>query len=457
VHLTRCIDSTPLMVPAHARESLALLRMREVQQTFGWMVLHDLNIQADDNENILEEVQEKDDLDVLRSLGIGADSRRQRRPKKRPGDGPSIAYPLGSMPTWTELVKAIQEKPWDIMRDWSYNSIWVESTIAARLFVQFSQQMWLSSHPAWTSGQGNTSFLTLQEAMESWTVAYIHNELSGVMFLPCNAKLRGAPRGRPEKSFSDRVGMYFPDDNKPPDSSPWGRFWDVPGYIGEYHHILHKMEDEGDVENLNANLRELFRHIQCLPNSQGFTASFGGRLWSRVSGTKEDRLEVVTNPLYYKIVEVGTMPRPGPRGNKKPAIRSKKAFMSALLKQEGLEEMRVGMVLAEERKKRRSENARKSAKSKAHRVPPTRKQLNQKKHIQEVEDKWKESEKRGSKSLSKRKKMEQSESEDEQTVSEPSDPTSPTESSDDEDDDRDYIYEGEDEGAASDGGDYGIH
>jgi hypothetical protein len=76
VHLTRCIDSTPLMVPAHARESLALLRMREVQQTFGWMVLHDLNIQADDNENILEEVQEKDDLDVLRSLGIGADSRR---------------------------------------------------------------------------------------------------------------------------------------------------------------------------------------------------------------------------------------------------------------------------------------------------------------------------------------------------------------------------------------------
>ena len=70
VHLIRCIDSTPLIVPPHVRESLALLRMKEVQQRFGWMVLHDLNIQGssesdwdgdgDNAVNMLEEVEDKD-------------------------------------------------------------------------------------------------------------------------------------------------------------------------------------------------------------------------------------------------------------------------------------------------------------------------------------------------------------------------------------------------------------
>jgi hypothetical protein len=118
--------------------------MKEVQQRFRWMVLHNLNIQGssgsdqdgdgDNDVNMLEEVQDKDDLDVLRSLGIGPNDVLQRRSQKgRPGDGPSIAYPLGTMPTWTELVKAIQEKPLEIIKSWIYNPSWTMSTKAEKI------------------------------------------------------------------------------------------------------------------------------------------------------------------------------------------------------------------------------------------------------------------------------------------------------------------------------------
>jgi hypothetical protein len=109
--------------------------MKEVQQRFGWMVLHDLNIQGssgsdqdgdgDDDVNMFEEVQHKDDLDVLRSMSIGPNDVLQWRSRKgRPGDGPSIAYPLGTMPTWMELVKGIWEKPLEIISPWIYNPSW---------------------------------------------------------------------------------------------------------------------------------------------------------------------------------------------------------------------------------------------------------------------------------------------------------------------------------------------
>jgi hypothetical protein len=463
VHLIRCIDTTPLVVSPHVKESLALLKMREVQQRFGWMVLHDLNIDADhagssedgtgtdSDKNILEEVQEKDGLDVLRSLGVGRNNSRQRkRRRKAPGSDPSIAYPLGTMPTWTELVKAIRENPSRIMRSWSYNSIWTASAIAAQLFIKFSQQMWLFAHPAWTGGD-DRSFPTLQEAMKSWSIESIDENLSGIVFLPCNAKVKGAPRGRPEKSFSERAKIYFPDDkdDRPPTNSPWGNFWKYPCYIWEYHRTLHDLDDEDDVENLDGHLKDLFQNIQCLPNSQGFTASFAGRLWSK---SKEDGLEVVTNPVYYKIVEVGAIPRRGKsRGTRKPATRTKKAFISALLRQEGMEEEATKIALAEERKKKCTSNARKSAKSKAYRAPPTRRQTNPKKVIRKAEGTGMASDKHGSTSPSRKKKKSDSESEDgnggEGVQSDEGFSPEGTTDSDPEDGDEDppYIYDGEDE------------
>src|SRR5579859_8076015 len=128
--------------------------MREIRETFGWMVLHNLNIHAksdghkDGEDNMLPEVQEKDDLNVLSSLGVGMDDHSQwRRAKQRPGDGPSVAYPLGTHPTWGELVKVIQERPWEVMSAWRFDPVWASSAIAGGLFIQFTLQMWLLLDP----------------------------------------------------------------------------------------------------------------------------------------------------------------------------------------------------------------------------------------------------------------------------------------------------------------------
>jgi hypothetical protein len=455
MHLIRCIDSTPLIVPAHVKESMALLRMRETQQTFGWMVLHNLNIQgslgSDEDEaygdgtdgiNMLEEVQDKDDLDVSKSLGIGLNNSRRRRTQRRPGEAPSDLYPLGTTPTWTELTKAIQEKPWEIMRQWRFNSSWTASATAGKLFVQFSRQIWLLLHPIWTGGQDGASN-TLEQAMESWAVAEVYNKLASIRFLPCNSKLKGAPRGRPEKSFRERFKMYFPDA-KPPKSSQWLLFWEPPGYIGEYRRILHDMDnDEDAVENLIADIQELFDHIQCLPNSQGYTTSTGGRVWSKFSGGNVDGIEVVTNPLDYKLVEVGTVPGRRSQGTRKSAARTKKAFTKALLEQEGYGENTVKRVLAQDRKKRRSTNNRKSVRSKAYRVPPIRKQSFQKKQIGEVEDSGAEPEKTAEKDDDEEEEEEEDNDDDEDEEEEEDNDDDEEEDDDDDDDEGEYMYDSE--------------
>ena len=181
------------------------------------------------------------------------------------------------MPTWMELVKAIREKPLEIRRPWISNPSWTMSVIAEKLFVQFLQQLWINLSPVWTDSIAKTSHTILQQAMESWTVEQVYSRLASVQFLPCNAKLKGAPRGWPERSFSEQFKMYFPDDIEPPMSSEWLCFWESPGYIREYHHILHNMDnDEDSRERLDADIQELFCHMQCLPNSQGYITSTGG-------------------------------------------------------------------------------------------------------------------------------------------------------------------------------------
>jgi hypothetical protein len=69
--------------------------------------------------------------------------------------------------------------------------------------------------------------------------------------------------------------LFFPDGSlQPSDGSQWKHFWDLPGYLGEYHQILEGLEGE-DQEELDANIAELLCHIQRLPNSQVYTLCKG--------------------------------------------------------------------------------------------------------------------------------------------------------------------------------------
>jgi hypothetical protein len=106
-----------------------------------------------------------------------------------------------------------------------------------------------------------------------------------------------------------------------------------------------------------------------LPNSYAHTSTFRGRVWSQ----RDNGIELVTNPLFYKIVEIGARPGLGPKKTRKPVVRGKKGFTSDLLKLEGFDEEAARQAIAEERKRRRIINAKKSAKSKAKRKPPNKK------------------------------------------------------------------------------------
>jgi hypothetical protein len=69
------------------------------------------------------------------------------------------------------------------------------SAVAGRLFTNFTWQVWLLLHLVWVAASDNEAIVTLEQAMELWSIRDIYGWLTNVWFMPCNAKVRGSLRG----------------------------------------------------------------------------------------------------------------------------------------------------------------------------------------------------------------------------------------------------------------------
>ncbi|KAG1785187.1 uncharacterized protein HD556DRAFT_1314452 [Suillus plorans] len=204
-------------------------------------------------------------------------------------------WPIGSQPSWKDVVQMIEEHPQLLMKPWVYNPIWDPGDIdVGMLFIQFTREFWLQLGETQATNEF-MDFITinpricdnLQEAMTCWSLDRA-----------CSAGLEGDKPGRPHLSFVQRRTTFFPDkDSTSPQSSKWKIYW-IDGYIAHYHRMCSKLP-ETQLQHLHNRLDILFANLQCLPDANKPTAKSPGSTWTLASG--EDSIKIVTNPCFYRI------------------------------------------------------------------------------------------------------------------------------------------------------------
>jgi len=147
-------------------------------------------------------------------------------------------------------------------------------------------------------------------------------------------------------------------------------FAEVVGHIRSYHRKLKTLNEVDDRQGITESLEDIFAHLQCLPDSETFTGTKEGRVWSRAAG--EDAIGVLVNPNHVKFRAIGrTMQvKDGPR--RTHVTRANKEVLSELFKQHGLVEESEQLAGKRWRAERKRVMEKKSGISKNKRVPPQR-------------------------------------------------------------------------------------
>jgi hypothetical protein len=199
---------------------------------------------------------------------------------------------------------------------------------------------------------------TLQEAMQTWTVAAIEELFPNVTFTASNGDLQGGRTGKKQRSFSEMVEIFFPPPGKVfTPKSIWHTLAEK-GYIKDFHRIFTALTARGQ-ETLNHALRVIFRHLPCLPPAKPCgSGRNAGSIWKASEGT----VEIVTNSLFYRLERIGNAPK---KRENTARIRASNAVITARLDEE-----HRGIPYRSGRKKFLA--ARRSAKSRNYRKPPTK-------------------------------------------------------------------------------------
>ena len=162
-YLIREVTSTQLIPPAHVRESLNILQTQTVMNSFGTLFLHTLDIR---DKFVIPDIQEYDDGIVLKSLGIAKTSQqRSTRTVNTTPNLPSIEFPIGPTPAWSEIKDAVSSNPASFVRPFTYSRYLGINEHAVRLFLTFSEMMRLLVASSWRNPRAERKLETLEEAM----------------------------------------------------------------------------------------------------------------------------------------------------------------------------------------------------------------------------------------------------------------------------------------------------
>ncbi|KAI0737445.1 hypothetical protein C8Q80DRAFT_1276446 [Daedaleopsis nitida] len=299
-YLIETMTNTPTIIPQPVRNSLALLSAQNIINRFGILFLHNLDLS---DRLVIPEIQEFDDEDVRRTLGFHTSTKRRKRPcQPQQPYNRSVAYPLGTSPTWRELAEAIDITPEAIIKDWSMPFHVDTNPLANRLFVNFTQQVWFLLKDSWKTPASKSPITSIEDAMTVWTLAGIRDRILRISFKPCNAGIPGPITAPREPSFRDRMRWYFPEPGPSPrKGSQWHIMHLKPCYIFEYHFLRARLCVD-DKLSLDVCLQEIFANLQCLPISLRPETNGYGWIWKK----EKDTVTIITNPRFYRIDSIGT-------------------------------------------------------------------------------------------------------------------------------------------------------
>ena len=294
VHL---LQGMSFVVPAkqtHLIEVLRDLSYEGVSQHFGMFFLQDLNLVTGE----LPVIAQIDNADIELKLTLRVKKlRKSRNPTglclAHQNTEASMEYPLGEWPAWNELAHCLDKDPTRIMCPLGWNNLWTWDEYASDLFVAFTNDMWLAMDPSRLRNHLSTATM-LKEAIQSWSVSHVVQNLLSIRFLPNSHDLD--KKTKQCWDFADLLDVFFPQVDTLPPNAVWARFSQRHGYLHMYSEFQATLSAE-QFGMLKTALGELLGHAQCLPNSTRATGSRHGRLWTGSHGT----IDMCTNPKFYRL------------------------------------------------------------------------------------------------------------------------------------------------------------
>jgi len=373
MHLIRSIDSTPTDVPAHVRESLSALKMRQVVSRFGMMFIHDLDL-SPNSETTLPGVRPCDDRDVLSQLELSSKNRKRKRIFQ--DNSRSIEFPLGKRPTWNQVKDIMKKNPLLIIRHWTPSLFYSHrGTTAGILFVKFTRGFWvLLKTEHIIPPEVEEEVENLDQAMAIWSASNVSISIKNSVFILNRSGVNGAvPGGNESRSFRERSIIYFPSPGiLPPSGSKWFPFFNAKvGYIHEYHKSLDLLQEDEEKDGLKESIGDLFNEIQCLPESEGFTSRKEGRTWPRAKG--EDGIAIIVNSRHMKFMSIGSVRQVNTGPSRPHVTRPNTEVLSELYRKEGLVAQGLQREMRRWKEKKKRVDAHRSVKTKNARRPPQRK------------------------------------------------------------------------------------
>jgi hypothetical protein len=296
--------TTPPSKHNFMNEMLANVKFALVIGESGMFFLKGLNLET----ITVEDVDSSDPTEVISTYkGL------KRAPSKRPvlkrmtlaESAVSHEFPWGPAVSWTMIKVALENEPTRFVRGWMMDPDLDSQGQAARLFINFTRDVWLTIGEQFVSHSLVPNPTSLKEAMKAWSVESVNTLLRGkVMFMASSYGLKGAlpPFNKREVSFSKRRPMFFPVNKTAMDErSAWGSLREVEGaYLHNYHCFI-ATSSSGAVANCHEILDTIFSHLQCLPSwAPKSPGKYAGAIWASTF----HKVIMVTNPEFYKMQHI---------------------------------------------------------------------------------------------------------------------------------------------------------
>jgi hypothetical protein len=264
---------------------------------YGMSFLHDLDL----DRHCIGEIPAVDPDDCKAAMSWDGKVPKPLIVVQRPNSEPTGLYPLGEMPTWSEVKTFIGHNAGVFMDEWVWDPEWEEENLmAAQLFVQFTREYFATLKTDALRADA-PSPICLQDAMKAWTVDEITTTLVSCWFAASNHGLKGRFSGARSLSFREHARAFFPPDSESYKESAWKPFLQH-GYMRDYFWRLGELDDE-DTEALMNAIHNIFGRLHCLPVIVAPSLRSKGKVWT----ASHEGIHLVTNPIFYKVKGIGSV------------------------------------------------------------------------------------------------------------------------------------------------------
>jgi hypothetical protein len=260
-HIIQHIRATPIVKDSLLREDLKALRFDAVCDRFGCFFLHQLDL----TNGHLPDVREKDTPQMLKSMGVEPNARKEKARNKK------LPPPCQGSMSWDRLGELLNQGDKGVkLREFEWDDLWYFYAPAIRLFCCFTFDYW-SFQKDELFTRVKTVPRSLQEAMNLWSLPSIKERSISPTEIKLTPSADGLENNVPPRSrrqfFGEKRTTFFPEPGETPaEISHWIPLF-TKGYVRGYHEAIENSEDNGKA--IKDSLDAIFKNLQVLPHNPG--------------------------------------------------------------------------------------------------------------------------------------------------------------------------------------------